>query len=107
MIRPVFSSLYFQSLAFNLSYSFSNLKNAYSPSIRTDPLLKAASLVAFGPCIFVCKTSCNYSLGDVPIGGCTDCWVSYKASIIVCSTSPLIKGGKNPAALDMAFRLFL
>ena len=71
IIRPVLPSLCFQSFDFSLSKNLSNLKNAKSFSINTDPVLNAASLVALGPFIFACNTSCNFSFGDVPIGGCT------------------------------------
>ena len=95
----------FQSFDFSLSKNLSNLKNAISFSINTDPVLNAASLVALGPFILACNTSCNFSFGDVPIGGCTTFCVAYRASNIICSSSPLINGGGNPAAFDIAFLL--
>ena len=47
------------------------------------PDLKLASFIALGPLIFACNKSCSFSLGDVPIGGCTDVCVLNNTSNIV------------------------
>ena len=47
--------------------------------------------------------SCNFSLGDVPIGGLIVVCVLNNDSSIVWSSGDFIIGGGNPAALAIAF----